>query len=333
MSRTGVWKRNIMTETVDQLRKRLREENGRQTSDETTGEQSTGTGNRDSITISSPSTDIERYVPNSIDTPQSDERPLQGLHHGVRSTKRAASDIKRKLDDLTRSSTQINSRERSSPRRYGEDNSQNRGNGEDIRSSTGSSKRRTVGNLETIEPIPPRTFEIDSEREAKVEVGQAEGTTQARKRGRPIKQGDSKPILQIKQIGPIEREPRKFFTGKVLSKTEAEEIKESFIRSLSDELGIVDKALWRIAGDDDLQQPIWSDMTEKELDTIANIVLRLGQKSPVVATMARTSIDADDYITAGLIVGPRFNSTVSLIRETRKKHETVSRRERLRNLR
>jgi hypothetical protein len=323
-----------MTETSEQLRERLRNERNKESiNSDTVG---TVTGQGDGIDpISDASTAIIGNSTNVSSEDQRDQRSVQGLHNGVRSTKRTTNNVKRKLDDLSRSLAQVNRGERRTDRRSSENNGPNWSNGIDLSTGTTASKRRSVGNLETYEPIPPRSFEADIEREAAIEERKAEGTTSARKRGRPTKQGTSQPILQIKAVGTAlkeKSEARKFFTGKTFSKSEAEELKEPLVAALQDEFLILDKALWGLSGDE-LQQPIWSDLSNKELDTITNIILRAGQRSPLVATATRTAVDGSDYIAAGVILAPRFKSTVDVIRTVRKKqNEGPSRRERLRSI-
>lgn len=320
-------------ETAQELRERLRNEReAARNAASASGEQS-NSGN--DLSISSTGATVERYVPSGTNEIEPDERPVQGLHHRVRSVIGTTGNTKRKLSDLAGSLAQVNSRERSGVRRFGENNGESGPDGTEISASTRSDKSRRVGNLETLEPIPPRSFEPDTEREAKVEVGKAEGTTSARKRGRPPKQGIIQPVQQtpIKER-QSEKQSRKFFTGKTLSKTEAEDLQEQLITAISDEMKLIDTAIWKLTGDP-IQQPIWSDMTEKELQTITNIALRIGQKSPVMATAVRASIDGGDYISAGIVLAPRFQTTVEVIKTARKRaktNENQSRRERLRSL-
>lgn len=315
-------------ETVDELRKRLKDER------EATRARNTDIGTRqDSISISDPSGDIERYTPNVINQTGHSIQSVSGQSDRTGSTHRTIDNTQGKLDNLTRSLAQVNNGVRRSNRRSGENNSESGPDGTNISTSDGSSKRRTVGNLETVDPVPERLF--NTETETTTEKPENQGTPSKGKRGRKPKPRNIIPLpLQLtEERGPNERERKSFFkTGKVLSKAEAENLAEPLITAIADEMKLLDTAIWKLTGDE-LKQPIWSDMTEKELETITNIALRLGQRSPVMATAVRTSIDGGDYINAGIIIGPRFQNTVSLIRETRKKtNENKSRRERLRTI-
>lgn len=46
-------------------------------------------------------------------------------------------------------------------------------------------------------------------------------------------------------------------------------------------------------------------------------MLRGAQKSPVLATVVRESMNITDYVTVGIILGPRIGKTLAVIRETR----------------
>lgn len=324
-----------MTETADELRKRLKDARTAASELARTNEPATTSGN--TITIGSTSRDTVEYSPDFSSQDQRNERPVPRLHNGVRGTKRTANDVERKLNNLTRSLAQINQRERQPDRRSSQDNSQNWPDGNYVPASlTGrTAGTRRLGNLETDEPVPQREF--DTQTEATATEPTAEGTTQKRKRGRPPKQRDpepGKPTIATRQAdGTYSKETyqnyeqfdkairQKFLSsGKVLSKTEAKELQEPLVAALTDELGMIDKLLWSYTNDP-LQQPIWSDISEKEMESLTNILLKLGQKSPAVATVTRTAVDGSDYVIAATLIGPRFNKTVEVIRDTRRKNK------------
>lgn len=312
---------------VDELRNKLKEDAKAARTANTLTES-------DGPPVSATSADIERYAPN---LPHQDGHSIQPVPRpglGVVSVIRAISDPQRKSPDLSGSTAPGDPGKRRTNRRSGEDHGQNRSDGIDVSASpTGSFERseqisttaRKVGNLETDDPIPPRFF--DAEREAAIEKSEAQGTSPARKRGRPPKSRDSGFVptkqeqLELIEIAKSEeRKQRNFFStsGKVLSKQEAKELAEPLVSALTDELNQLDKLIWQFTGDE-LQQPIWSDISENEMQNLANALLKLGQKSPAVATVTRASVDISDYVVAGAIVGPRFVQTAQIIRTARRK--------------
>lgn len=325
-------------ETPEDLRQRLRNERNITISSTTNSDERSG----DSGPVSGSSADHERYVPDSIATNERTEPSVSGLHNGVRRTKRTASNTERKLSDLAGSLAQINQRERSKPRRLGKDNSQNWADGTNVptgsHSSSTSTTVRAIGNLITDEPIPERFFEPENERARETEATKPETKTNApaAKRSKPAKPGNSGIIREL----PPELESlpakRKFFSSSAtLSKQEAKDLQEPLRAALTDELEILDKMIWKLVGDE-LEQPIWSDISDKEMSTLTDMLLKLGQKSPTVATVSRVAVDGSDYIIAGTVVLPRMKQTVDVIRQARKKQKqdaTETRREKLYRLR
>lgn len=312
----------ITKETPDELRLRLKNERAAQRAEATRSEFAAGS---DTLTTSSSSRDTIEYSPDFGGQDQRDERLVPGLHNGVRGTKRTTGDTQRKLDLLAGGIAQINQRKRPANRRSGEDHSQDRPDGTDVPASvTGRSSRstRSVGNLETTEPIPPRNFDL--EREAAVEDAKVEGTPPARKRGRPPKRRDPQLIEEVHSSPPIEEGPnfiQRFIKGgKTLSEREARELKPSLTSALQDEFLLLDKMLWSMSGDP-LQQPIWSDTSDKEIEAFTSSFLKLGQKSPAVASVARIAVDASDYTVAAAMIGPRFLKTVDVVKQVRKQNQ------------
>ena len=330
-------------ESADELRERLRNE--RKQRDELAASNSLIAGGSDSITTSSTSRDIEQYSPDFGIADQRNERPLSGLHNGIRGTQRTASNTKRKLADLAGSLAQVNHGERQSNRRSSQNNGQDWSDGTDVpgrdtRGTTSKATIRSVGNLETSEPIPERTFTFtdDTQAEATSQKSNVAGSSPTRKRGRPPKQktgeaiAKSGPSIYQKQSdGTYSKETyenyedfdnairKKFLTigGKTLTEREAKELKEPLIAAIEDEFKLIDRLIWSYTGDP-IQQPIWSDLSDKEIDSLTGILLKLGQKSPVVATVARTAVDGSDYVVTGMVLAPRFQQTVDVVRKARK---------------
>lgn len=307
-------------ETSDELRKRLKIEHAAEQSDNSGND----TGNGDSPKVSATSRDIEQYAPNF---PNQDGYGIQSVSRpglGAISVGRAVSKSKRKSIDIFRGTTQGDIGDGYTTRRSGKNNSQGGSNGTDLPASSPRTTTRSVGGLETDEPIPPRTFEPEEENKPralfpittpKTEPAERE-ITEPRKRGRPTTKGIVQHASPTPETTKQERKIPKFLTGSTFSKQEAKELQEPLIAALQDELSLVDKALWSLTGDV-LQQPVWSDVTDKEMESLTNILLKLGQKSPAVATATRAAIDGSDYISAGVIIAPRFAKTAQIIREVR----------------
>lgn len=298
-----------MTEKSDELRKRLKAEHAASTIEQSNNA-SNDTRDGDSPTISATSRDIELYAPNVLNTDGHSIQPLSRPGLGAISVGRAVSKSKRKPVDIFRGTAQGDLGDGHTVRRSSQNNGQGGSDGTNLPASPTRNTTRTIGNLETDEPIPSRTFEAESAPETS--TSQDTGTTEPRKRGRPSTRGTVAFVP-----APIkERKIPKFLTGPTFSKQEAKELQEPLIAALNDELSLVDKALWNLTGDA-LQQPIWSDISDKEMESLTNILLRLGQKSPAVATATRAAIDGSDYISAGVIIAPRFAKTTQIIRQAR----------------
>lgn len=301
-------------ETAEELRKRLKDA---RTNDDT--ERERNSSEHSSITTSSTSSDIERYSPDFTNQNGHSIQSVSGQSNGIVSTVRATRNAERKLANLVRSVAQIDHGERPGSRRSGENNGKDRSDGTNV--PTGVSKRSTrqIGNLETDEEIPARSFtESDPQTETNAEKPETKGTEEPRKRGRPAKQRTI-PFIQTNAETETKRKIPGWSSGNTLTKQEAKELEEPLIAALTTEFELLDKTLWGYTGDP-LQQPIWSDITEKEMESLTHIVLKLGQKSTMVATAARVAVDGSDYVTAAVVIAPRFQSTVNIISKARKEH-------------
>lgn len=188
--------------------------------------------------------------------------------------------------------------------------------------------------------IPQRRF--DSGSEAETEVGPTEPDVPRRKRGRPPKSranlfaipGIPKAEDTGPEIGQSRRnsiadagEKIKEFAAKVtpkgnrLSQQEVKALHDPLTSALFDEFDLLDKMLWGYGGDA-TQQPIWSDITEKEMEAFVSAFLGLGQKSGTVATMARSAVDLSDYVIVGAMMAPRIKATVEIVKQHRKNAPT-----------
>lgn len=107
--------------------------------------------------------------------------------------------------------------------------------------------------------------------------------------------------------------------GNKLTAKEIDELREPLQQALSDEFGMIDQLLWKYEGEESLQQPIWSDINDPEMEKLVNAILNMGTRSATVATIARASVDMSDYIIAGTLLAPRLQATASLVGEVRRK--------------
>lgn len=335
---------------ADDLRKQLRDARNKRTD-----EQSTNDNYRNADEASKPvvghfatnnttdgSTRAAEVGPinSSSSTLRSSEQPVQRQTVRVSGNDKPASDVKGKLASSSGSSPQVDRRSGQGSRRSSEDSTTSGADGVDVREgvTTGPAVTR-LGNLERNikdEPfIPPRTFTTEREPEKETQSTEKAVVSPAiekPKRGRPagkriIETAQSvistiKP--QQKDITP-EKEVKHFSLptpGKRLSQKEAEELIEPLTNALFDELELLDKAIWQLTKDE-FEQPIWSDFTEKEMDSLVRSITRAGQRSATIATVARSATDLRDYIVAGAIVLPRLQRTAEVVKEarTRRKRE------------
>ena len=81
-----------------------------------------------------------------------------------------------------------------------------------------------------------------------------------------------------------------------------------------------DNLLWNYEGEQSIKQPIWSDMMDSDVEHLATALLNMGTRSGTAATIARGAVDLQDYIVAGALLAPRFQSTVGLVKEVRKRN-------------
>lgn len=241
----------------------------------------------------------------------------------------------------TGSSTQNDRRVGSQPGRPSENNSTYRTDGTDLRTRPGTSQSglafseneptlrlvRTPGDESY---IPPRRFDTGTEETTPQPV--TEPVVQRRKRGRPPKQrvGGNIPVGQISfapnqtegtPLSGIGERAKEFVahitpTGQRLSKEEVKSLHDPLVSALTDEFEMLDKLLWGYGGDT-TQQPIWSDISDNEMEAFVSAFLGLGQKSGTVATMARSAVDISDYVVVGAMLAPRVKKTVSIMRQHR----------------
>lgn len=268
-----------------------------------------------------------------------------------------ATDTQRKLASSPGSLTQNNRRTGSRTGRSGENNTEDRPDGIDLRESVSSREPAVtpliVGNLirnveeEASAYIPPRTFAPELpivgepaliikdgkpvKRASKVKQTDATRAVETlkavipkAKRGRPSRKSNTQNVFdptepakltikdKIKEAG--QAIPR----GNKLTEKEIEELREPLQTALTDEFDMLDKLLWTYEGEQSIQQPIWSDVSEPDMEKLVNALLNMGTRSATVATIARSSVDLSDYIIAGTLLAPRLQSTAQLVGKVRK---------------
>lgn len=332
---------------VEKLRKQLRD--GRDEESRTRLVESGNAPERsDAPRTHSASHVVEQYTPTLRGQDQRRSEPAERRLHGNKGIVGAVGNIERKSDNGSGSNSPDSVGTRPFAGRSGEDHGTHRTDGTDVPTGTTGRKRR-VGNLETTEPIPPRLFKDEEETTTNPSAVAFDGigqTAQRRGRGRPPKpksQETHQPVpTQTIGAGP-ERKP--YLQNKTLTKAEAKDLEEPLLHALTKEFELLDKAIWSYAKDipqGQLEQPIWSNVAEDDMQSLVNILLKMGQKSPAAATMTRVAVDGSDYVTVGLMFAPRFNSTVQIVRSARQKKQqekaagnanTPTRRARLQALR
>jgi transcriptional regulator with XRE-family HTH domain len=101
--------------------------------------------------------------------------------------------------------------------------------------------------------------------------------------------------------------------AKPLTAQEASHLTDPVEAALRDYFLYLDQALWKISGDT-AHQPIWSDMTDKELQVLCRVWLRLAQRSQVAATAIHSLLSGRDYLAVTMILLPRGAETAHLLR-------------------
>lgn len=168
------------------------------------------------------------------------------------------------------------------------------------KNDNGQSAERTIGNLVTASPIPPRPDESSFQEQ--------------RKKTRRVRHE------------PVEEKPRKErsfpVSTKRLTAKEAEALYEPFKTALIDEIGYIDDYLnIRLRNMDMEEEEVWSNLDNDEEEQLCRILLKLGQKSETVATGVRMVIELHDYTALAAIIVPRSIKTARIMRKTTRKRQ------------
>lgn len=215
----------------------------------------------------------------------------------------------------------------------------------------GANRGRAIGNLETDEPIIPRRQEppgpeasfagqVDEKLLKKYPAARAIleqdpgiSTRQLKVRmAGAISQGTAVAIKQEWLLLHPEPEPAKrsikmpdiLRTEKFTDK-EAGEKAEALKAALEDNFRYLDqylhgrlKAAAQAKGEKDWDDSaVWDDMDEKDLDKLTKTMIRGAKHSAAMATVVNATIESADYVSVGVLIGPRVQETVQIMRETR----------------
>lgn len=366
-----------MSETADELRKRLkeqREQDGRQREVGLNTSSSTGNASSNPQGLSGSSSHAPELSngPENGRTERGDTevrepiKPVRRRTHSNQGHDSTTSNPQGKLVGSTGSTSQDDRRAGSSIGRSSENNPTDRPNGIDLRASVSSSEQSAItpiiiGNLmrnveeESRTYVPPRTFTPEpapptvgqsaliirdgQPKPARTSKGRSSDATRAvetikavipkAKRGRPAGKSNSQdvpinePAAKLTIRDKIKEAGKAVPHSNKLTEKEIDELREPLQTALSDEFEQLDKLLWLYEGDQSIEQPIWSDINDSEMEKLVNAILNMGSRSATVATIARASVDLSDYIIAGTLLAPRLQSTAKLVGDVRKRKKAT----------
>lgn len=157
-----------------------------------------------------------------------------------------------------------------------------------------------------------------------------EGTEATRKRGRPrtkidVKQSpdESETVQETAQPKNLKERIEEFvprYGGNRLTEKEAANLQEPLSSALEDIFEQMDKFLMgycNLTPIDEGGQPVWSDISEKEMKSFVKSWTALGQKSAIAAGAARGAVGLSDFIIGAAVLGPRIKKSGELIRQAR----------------
>lgn len=126
----------------------------------------------------------------------------------------------------------------------------------------------------------------------------------------PIDEGMKRPVGRPRKEEPVENVREKLFPKRAtLTEKEATTYAEALPHCLMSYGEYVDQALnqWT-----KIEDPIdkWNNLSELEAGSIANILIRKGQKSGQAAEFVRSLINYEEYVVVGVAMVPRIIKTV-----------------------
>lgn len=191
-------------------------------------------------------------------------------------------------------------RERSSTRRSSEDHSSTL----ETSAILGNTGRR-VGRFIRDDEIPTRKNKPVASKPAKEDKTKAAEHLQAGEAIRQAREGISK----AKKLIP---------SGQRLSAVEANSIHDEYCYTLASNFQFLDELLWYYTSDTS-HEPIWSSISDEEIQMLARPIIKTGQKSALVAGIVRAQLESSTYIDVGRIALPRFVRTVQKIKQAPKR--------------
>ncbi len=212
-----------------------------------------------------------------------------------------------------RSSKKKPLRVRQPNRRSGENNGRTPGD------TAAADGKRTVGTLETEEPITVRDFHTREEAFTPILEPIEEKPGRGKRKGLFSLPG-TESQADTKKVGPGTRSAGRSAGPSPLSEAEAAELAEPLLTALQDDFKYLDHYLWfrlRSVKHDDSSQPVWSDVDSEEMEALTRIIMKRAKRYGIVAEGVRALVDSADYITAGAISLPRLKRTAEILRETR----------------
>jgi hypothetical protein len=118
---------------------------------------------------------------------------------------------------------------------------------------------------------------------------------------------------------PKQPEKKALPEGTLLSKAEAEEMKETLAAALADDFRYLDEYLasrLKNTHPDEEFSAIWDNLDEDEIQKLTSVMVRGGQHNPAMATVARGLVNSRDYVVTAAIVLPRAKKTLDVVRKT-----------------
>lgn len=103
------------------------------------------------------------------------------------------------------------------------------------------------------------------------------------------------------------------YEGSTLSEEEAKSLLEPLKAVLLDDLTYLDQAI-ALKNPDFKDREIWGNLNEHEAETLAELWIKGGQKSPALATSVRVTVEVKSYAAALAILGPRIAMTAQALR-------------------
>lgn len=240
-------------------------------------------------------------------TVRSDDRNGEGSY-------RASSEGDGAKSDLSNSINEKSGTIRSESRRHGKIDSST----DEIATVLRATSRRSIGRLTRDDDIPTRAKRKTAKTIEK-QQSVSESTTTKEEASKSIQTGET-----YRQIRKRFAEAKRAFKqeGTKLSASEATSIEEEFRYALANNCQLLDEVIWYYTGDTS-HEPIWSSISDEELDILCRPILKTGQKSAWVAGLVRANINSSMYIDMGRITLPRIMRTVQKIK-TAPKRERLS---------